>query len=287
MSVSSFSRRLLAALSILSLSILTAVPALAAEVAFDGKISVALGTNTVEITETGIATINGTGPASPAASVTQLEVDAGNFVTTGFLVAVTDPGAFPIVSIQATLSNQQGLFTGPGPGVVSGFNGQMQIQGVNKICLFSPCSAPPPANVTVPVSVIGVGGSVTASVLVNVTAEGAPWTTGVVSITGAAPANCENDKIVEKAVGGRGVIRGIEATQDGCANDVTTPTMSQPSALRLVTPVFVSTNIGTSAVVPTFGALDLIYQAPEPGQVLLAGAAVGALILLGRSKRGS
>ena len=89
------------------------------------------------------------------------------------------------------------------------------------------------------------------------------------------------------AVGGRGVIRGIEATQDGCANDVTTPTMSQPSALRLVTPVFVSTNIGTSAVVPTFGALDLIYQAPEPGQVLLAGAAVGALILLGRSKRGS
>ena len=181
------------------------------------------------------------------------------FATTGVVVAVTDPAAFPIQGVQATAHNATGSFDG---GVGGTLSGPMAILGFNKVCLFAPCSAPPPANVSVPVEVIGVGGTATASMLVNVTVVGNPWTTGATEV---------------------GTI-----TQAGFAHgpaSATSSTAIGSGVVRLVTPVFVSTNIGASSVLPVFGFLDLHLGVPEPGTVALLGSAVAGLLLAGRTRR--
>ncbi len=61
----------------------------------------------------------------------------------------------------------------------------------------------------------------------------------------------------------------------------TTSTLNPSGTMRLVTPIFISTNIGASAVVPAFGFLTLHFV-PEPGTALLLGAGIAALIAGGR-----
>jgi hypothetical protein len=174
----------------------------------------------------------------------------------GFEVDVTDPAAVPISGLQATIANGDADFLAG----ETGFGGQMPLVGVNKVCLFGECSAAI-ANLTVPVDVVGLGGVVFVTGAVNLTVIGAPWTSmtaavGTVNIMGAEPA--------------------FVGTSMAPAWDVS-----------LVTPVFTSTNIGASAVVPVFGVFSFTVaaDAPEPATVAALGGAAVALIAVGVSRR--
>lgn len=179
------------------------------------------------------------------------------FATAGFVVPVTDPGAFPIAGLQATAMNAAAAFE-TAAGVLGG---QMGLIGTNKVCLFGACSTAV-SNLNVPLDPVGVGGPAFATGAVNLTVVGAPWTAGTAAIGTVT------------RMGGTAA-----ATQNGgatIANDVT-----------LVTPVFVSTNIGASAVVPVWGTLNFTVttSSPEPGTIAGLGAAIAALTAMGLARR--
>ena len=55
--------------------------------------------------------------------------------------------------------------------------------------------------------------------------------------------------------------------------------------VQLVTPTIISTSIGASAVIPSFGILNLHFSAvPEPGTLLLLSSGVVGLVALGRKR---
>ena len=161
----------------------------------------------------------------------------------------------------------------------------MPLAGVNKVCLFSACNnatTPPPANLTVPVSVVGKGGSVFVATLVNLTAFGAPWTTGTAVIGSGMAAVMQRGFITKM------MTVMIPPTPMGMTTTMV-PNTTQPggqpgTAIRLVTPVFVSTNIGASAVVPVFSILDFVVATPEPEVAAGLAAVIGTLVVLGRSR---
>ena len=136
-----------------------------------------------------------------------------------------------------------------------GGSGPMPLAGLFRDCLFSPCKSLPPANLNIPLSPVGVGGSATVSSVVNVTVSGAPWT-------------------VETAAVGTVTRMGF---QHGPAS-LTSSTAAASGQIRLVTPIFVSTNIGAIPLLPMFGTLDLHFV-PEPGTMLLLG--IGLLGIVG------
>ena len=196
--------------------------------------------------------------------LTTVAFEGGLFATSQVIIPVTDDSAFPIAGIQATVSNASANFSrasGGGP-----IGGTMPLVGVNKVCLFAPCSSAV-ANLSVPVSVVGgTGGSAFVTGAVNLTVRGAPWTQATAAV-------------------GASTIMG----NAGEATQVTNSASSISNVVNLVTPVFVSTNIGASAVVPVFGSLNftLTSTAPEPGALAALGAAIVSLVAVGISRRRS
>ncbi len=184
-----------------------------------------------------------------------MRIEASPFGATGIQVPVSDPEAFPIAGVVATVHNGAGGFAENAQGVLGG---ALPIFGVAKVCLFGPCTQSPTANLSVPLTVVGNGGTAVVTAAVNLTVIGAPWTTGVAAI-GTTTA--------------RGVARGPASG--------TTSTLHASGTVRLVTPIFISTNIGASPVVPAFGYLTLHFV-PEPGTALLVGAGIAGLIGAGR-----
>ncbi len=182
------------------------------------------------------------------------------FSVVGQLLPVTDPAALPIVGIVATIMNDVPDFMRATNGRIGG---QMPLAGVNKVCLFGASCAVAGTNLAVPISVVGKGGTATAMGAVNITVRGAPWTQGTAAVGTIT------------RMGNAGVITQV------------TPSVSKfTNTIQLVTPVFVSTNIGPSAVVPVFGVLNMtIKSAPEPGVIAAFGAAVVSLIAVGVARR--
>ncbi|HTY19566.1 MAG TPA: PEP-CTERM sorting domain-containing protein, partial [Myxococcota bacterium] len=209
----------------------------------------------IPIPGAGLVTING---SSPGPHVNSLSIPASPFQITGFVLPVTDPAAAPIGGLQLTAHNSAGAFAGATLG------GVMPIAGFTKVCLFSACdnvTTPPPANLNVPLNNVGSGGAAFVATLVNLTAIGAPWTAGTAAVGTLA----------------------IAGFQHGPAS-LASSTANASGSIRLVTPVFVSTNISASAVVPVFGILDLHFV-PEPGTLLLLGSGIAGLVMFGRSKQ--
>jgi hypothetical protein len=187
-------------------------------------------------------------------------VPASPFNVAGLVVPVTDPAAAPIKGMEATVHNGTGAFRGAPLG------GVMPLSGLAKVCLIKACSIAA-ANLSVPLSLVGVGGIAayppgSTSAAVNLTVAGAPWTAGVAAV---------------------GTV-----TQMGFAHgpaSATSSTAQGSGALRLVSPIFVSTNIASFAVVPAFAVLDLHFV-PEPSTLLLLGGGIAGFVIYGRSKRG-
>jgi len=214
--------------------------------------------------------------ASGSGHIDSLILPASPFHVTGLVIPITDPAAGVVKGIQATVHNG-GLvpsvsgatrFTFAGPML----NGQMPLglpaQGFIKFCLFSACSINTQGNLSVPLSIVGVARTTavppgtSSTVIGALTLHGAPWTAGVA------------------AVG--------TATQMGFRHgpaSASSSTVEVSGAIRLVTPIFVSTNIPGSAVIPDFAFLDLHFV-PEPSSLLLLGGGIAALVMFGRSRRG-
>jgi hypothetical protein len=204
-----------------------AAPPRASALAFTGELSISILTlEPIGVRGGGTSVVT----TRDGAHLAGLGLEANVFSGAQVSVPVTDPAAAPIRGLQATLANQAASFAETAGG---GFGGSMPLSGAVKVCLFGSCSAAV-ANIEVPLTPIGVGGSTFVSAAVNLTVAGAPWTTrtvsvGTVSVQGAA----------------RGPLGGTSSTaQEG-------------GQLNVVTPVYVSTNIGVSSVVPVFGFLRM------------------------------
>ena len=193
--------------------------------------------------------------------LTHVDFASDVFSVVNFLVPVTDPMALPIVGVIATIANDVPDFNRAPSGKIGGL---MPLMGVNKVCLFGPSCSAAGANLAVPISVVGKGGFATAMGQVNVTVVGAPWTQGTAAIgTITMMGNAANPT-------------QMGTTMVGFTNDI-----------QLVTPVFVSTNIPASAVVPVWGLLNFTIKsaAPEPGTIAAFGAAFISLVAVGVARR--
>lgn len=198
----------------------------------------------------GIVSVNG---SASGGHLTALTLGTGFFGTSGHVVPVTDPAADPLQGIQVTLSNAPGHFLGNGG---AGFGGVMPLGGAAKVCLFAACSTAV-ANIVVPLTVAGAGGSSFGTAAVNVTVVGAPWTTGTVAI-------------------------GTYTAMGGVAPQSNTARAA--GNVALVTPVFVSTNIPDLSILPVFGRFSITFL-PEPTTALLLGAGTAGLAAFARSRR--
>ena len=271
-------RKLLGFLFVVSALLLGSAQVEANALNYTGALSISLATLApATITGTGVATTTGGFHANTVG------IAANVFSTVAKLVPVTDPAAAPIGGLQLTVANNAGNFvggTGAGP-----IHGVMGLAGFAKVCLFAACNGSvvttaqthttgsntatitgqpphtvfPPSNLQIPLIPVGAGGFRAVSTLVQITAIGAPWTAGTAAV-------------------GTVTVQGF---QHGPASISSTLASGN---IRLVTPVFVSTNISASAVVPVFGVLDLHFV-PEPGTLLLLGSGIAGLVMLGRSRR--
>jgi hypothetical protein len=224
---------------------------------FTGALAIQLATlPAIAIPGAGIAIVNGSGGG---AHLNSLSLGGGTFVTTGLAITISPPAGGVIGGVQVTASNASGAFGG---GSLAGtLGGTMPLNGFAKVCLFGTCAAPPAANLAVPLGVIGAGGAVAVGAAVNVTVIGAPWTTGTAAV-------------------GTVTLMGFG---HGAASG-TTSTAGPSGAVQLVTPIFVSTSIAGSEVVPGFGILALHFV-PEPGTLVLLGSGIAGLLMFGRSRR--
>ncbi|RIL02023.1 MAG: hypothetical protein DCC71_16875 [Proteobacteria bacterium] len=243
-------RKLSYALAASLLALGVAGQAQAAELGWTGSVAVQIATlDPVVINGAGTATVNN---SSGPGHLTNLAIPASPFAVTGFVVPVTDPGAFPIAGVQVTAHNGDGAFQGDGG---AGFGGTMPIIGTTKVCLFGPCSAAV-QNLNVPLDNVGQGGTAFVQGAVNLTVVGAPWTTGTAAVGDAT------------AMGGVSPLSNTGAPS---------------GTVTLVTPVFISTNIGASAVLPAFGVMTLHFV-PEPGTLMLLGSGIAGLVAFGRNR---
>ena len=203
--------------------------AAATQFPFSGVLSISIaGLPPVLVPGAGVATLN---PNTNGLHLQSALLPAGAFARTGFSASVSAASAFPIAGVQVTAANASGVLARDGSGALGG---TMAIAGVAKVCLFAACASSPPANVSVPVSVVGQGGTATAIGAVNVTVRGAPWTTGTASGSAAGPG--------------------------GLASS----TAQAGGHLALTTPIFISTNIGALAEIAASGRIELTFEQPPP-----------------------
>jgi hypothetical protein len=239
---------------------LAAAPASAVVLPFTGTLTVDLNGIISGWTGAGSATVNGSGAGGHLSS---LSLPAGAFPTAGLTTVITSPAAFPIQGLQITANNGAGAFAETGMGTL---RGTMPIQGVSKVCLFAACGSAV-ANVSVPLSVIGVGGQGVATGAANVTVEGAPWTTGTAAII--PPFSAPLTRM--------GFAHG-PASNSGS-------TAAPGGSLQLVTPIVVWTNLGVDQP-SIFGFTSItLHFVPEPATFALAAGGLVLFAIAGRHRR--
>lgn len=226
-----------------------------------GELVSVVGDLEIEISSLDPIQVDGSGTAitSPGPHLDWMALGGSTFATTGLILEVTDPFAAPIFGLQLTVDHDSGLFLGgSAPGALGG---EMALSGVLKVCLFAFCSASfVPANLSLPLSVVGVGGTATAPGLVSITTVGAPWFEGTVNIG--------------------------SVTEMGFAHGPGSGTSSTAQAggvVQLVSPIHIQVNIPASPILPSFARLTL-QIVPEPSTIALVGAGIVALGAAGRRR---
>lgn len=238
----------------LALALLASAPARAALLPFTGTFSMRLASSDpVVVTASGTLEVNGSG-GGPALHSLALAADA--FETAGEIVAITDPGVFPLLGLQLVMGHDAGAFD------VAPLEGTLPLRGSFKACLYGGCgSSLNIANLSVPLSVVGRQDAIVAGGAVQFTVAGAPWTTGTAALGTATAMG-----FVASAGGGS----GHTATQGG--------------HVRLVTPTLFQSAIGAYSFVPVMSTLDLHFV-PEPTTLALLGAGIAALSAAGMRRR--
>lgn len=228
----------------------------AAAIPFTASLEMALANLALpSVTGQGLAQVNG---STGGAHVASLALPAGAVATTGLTMAVTDPAAAPIQGVLFTAANGVGAFARTAGGDL---HGTMPLAGVIRICLFAACSAAPPGNLSVPLSVVGVGGSQAIAFAVNLTVSGMPWTTATASL------------------GSITTMGHAHGPASGASS-----TAQASGTLGLVTPILIQTNIGVGVTVPFFARFTLHFV-PEPATALLLGGGVALLGVWGAGRR--
>jgi hypothetical protein len=202
----------------------------------------------------GMAVVNGSASGLPASSIA---IFAGAFGPVSDSLPVTNSGTINSV-IFTSLANASGT------PLVGGAGAPMGLTGTSKICLvFAPCAY---ASVTVPLTSVGgtgfgVGGTQVVTGSVSITMQHNPWTLTAPAMTIHSP-----------------------------NSNVTTPTFpsgynTAGGAVQLVTVTKTFTSLTTAfPELPLIGVISL-KLVPEPGTMLLLGAGVAGLAILGRSRK--
>jgi hypothetical protein len=211
----------------------------------------------VATTGSGTAIVNGSGAGGHLAS---LALPASLFATAGLTTSTTAPTVFPVVGLYLDVANGAGSVAETVGGKIGG---AIPLGGVMRFCLFLPCGSAV-ANLSVPLSPIGVGGSAFVAAAVNVTVQGAPWTTGTAMRT--------HSPFTETITGfAHGPASGTSSTAQA------------GGVLQLVTPIAFTTDVAPANNLLAFGILTIRFV-PEPGTALLLAGGIVALGTMGRRK---
>jgi len=220
-------------------------------------ISAATNLPPITVAGSGSATLN---PGAPALSSLAL---AGGTFALPFVSLPGTTGGGPVIigEIGKNILNRPGSFN---------LGGKMGIQGTVIICFQGSGLCPTAgANIVIPLTMngtrgVGMGGAFvpppSGNGAVHLTVNGNPWTVGTAM------------------VGGLTIMGFVHGPASGGA-----ATAGQVSGVvQLVTPTLISTSIGASATLPSFGILNLHFSAvPEPSTLLLLTSGF-ALVALGR-----
>lgn len=236
-----------------------------------GTLTLQLGTLPgIPLSGGGTINVNGSGGGT---HFTTVSLPSGLFAGT-VLVPITDTAlSMTIMSLAASISNRSGtFFSGTGS---SNLNGTLGLNGTAFVCLYAPCGSG--LTLTVPFTVnagatgVGIGGTITAPGLVDITLRGlGPWTQGtatVMNIDTAAPT---------QTFTAMGFAHGPRSG--------TSSTNAPGGVVQLVTPLDIRTSLTTAfPQIPSF-AFITIHVVPEPGTLLLLGSGPACLVALGRRR---
>lgn len=205
----------------------------------------------------GLATLNGSGGTGHLAT---FELPGGA-ISGVVSIPLTDPAVSPLHGVLASASNGPGSFA---------LGGVMPLAGAVTICLFGACNGGSMANVGIPFTRngtrgIGIGGGpIVETGALRVTVLGAPWTTGQTTV---------DLPFFPIATG------FVHGPASGGASSAA----QASGAVRLVSPVVVNTNIGSSPALPIIATLDLRFV-PEPTTLALVAAGSAGLAVAGRRR---
>lgn len=220
----------------------------------------------------------GTGGSANKIGPGTLTDSAGIWGTTGSVGTTLFTGVPLITNLLFTIGNASGTFTtafstpnSVGAGVLAGLGGFEPLTGqvvINAVGGF--------VMIPVPVGVIGGGGVITLTALnYTITVTGEPWATGPASVT-AITTTTPNGAVLNTLTQTGGITRGgvpITFSQISTGNSTN---------VQLVSPFRVKT--GPLAGNLAGFALKTFHFVPEPGTLLLLGAGIGGLAILGRKR---